>query len=426
MATLDLSLATQALITLVFESIRSSTAWPFADPDVTGLPPDAVAGDSAVGLYLYHLTEEPTLKNQAWSGRPDAPLRFSPMALNLHYVATAKSGLAEGLAPLREQLLLGLTARALRNHGTIDDLTVVNGVQVLPSGLRNAGNRLRVTLRPVPPNEAVSYWTAGSQPLRLAVYFDVSALLVEPDEPETGGGRVLTYGIQTFLGSAPRLDTSRSTVTFRVPGESVDRTAEVQPARVTYGQLASVLGNSLAGDAVTLVVRHGAWTDAEDADASWGVVASSDRVYFAPSHDVASRTAQPGTWTAAVRVTRNVAQPDGTTRPVAQLSNEVPWQLAPEVRTISAVAADGTFTVDGGPFSHNPLVTRMPQNVVRAYTGTTELALVTTTPLAPGQMRVVDDSRVELRLPDGFPRGAPMLLRLLVNGAESLPQWVRP
>src|SRR5207248_5580127 len=105
-------------------------------------------------------------------------------------------------------------------------------------------------------NEATNFWTVPNQPVRLAAYYEVSATLLEPDRPVVHMERVLRYGVQVFVNGAPRLDSSRSTVTFRVPGEALDRSAEVQPAEVATGESFSLQGTDLTGDSTTLVIRR--------------------------------------------------------------------------------------------------------------------------------------------------------------------------
>ena len=169
MALLDLSRVTKTLVKLIEESVKASPVWPAAQTlFVTGLPPDKLTGDNAVGVYLYHLAEEGTLRSQVWPGRPLAPPRFSPMALNLYYVLSAHSDVEGTGASYREQLLMGLAVKALHDYPTIDAATKIGGVSILDPGLAEGDNTLRISLRLVPPNEAVSYWTAGSQPLRLS------------------------------------------------------------------------------------------------------------------------------------------------------------------------------------------------------------------------------------------------------------------
>ena len=60
-----------------------------------------------------------------------------------------------------------------------------------------------MVLQPVQHNEAMTYWTAGSLPMRLALYYQASVVLLEPAPSVSRSGRVLTYGVYTFVRGAP-------------------------------------------------------------------------------------------------------------------------------------------------------------------------------------------------------------------------------
>ncbi len=421
MALLDLSLVTSALIKLLDENIKASPAWG-ATPglNVSGLPPDKLTGDAALGMYLYHLTEDAAHKNATWPGRPSAPIRYTPMALNLHYVLSARSDLESGLSPLREQLIMGLAVKTLHDYPIVDDSTQIAGVTIFPASLRGDENRLRIQSRPVPAPEAVTYWTAGSQPLRLSAYYEVLVILLEPEEPPTGGGRVLTYNILSFVGRLPRLDTSRSSVVFTVPNQSTPKTVEVQPAQCAFGDELTLIGTNLTGDQVSLLVRRPGAAEAVAVDPAWGGVAGADRFFATVRPTLNGAAVVPGTYGAVVKTTRAFQGSDGVTRHIEQLSNETPFSVVPAVMAISAVSPSGVFTVTGGVFQDPAL----PPAAVRVYLADVQLEVGTAGALDPAQFAVLDAQNVELRLPAGLTAGEFVPVRLVIHGAESPPRWV--
>jgi hypothetical protein len=423
MAFLDLGGVSRTLVKLLDETIKASPIWPpLQTPAVSGLPPDRLTGDNAVGIYLYHFSEDGAIRNQIWPGRPSAPIKFSPLALQLYYVLSAHSDLDVDQSPYREQLLMGLAAKALHDTPFIDENTRVGGVTILDSALMGAENRLRIAMRHVQANEAVSYWTAGSQPLRLCAYYEISIALIEPEEPPTGGGRVLTYGIQTFLSGLPRVDTSRSVVTFTVPGEATARKIEVQPAQVAPGDELVILGTGFSGGAVTLLVRRPGAPAPVEVDPAWGAYAGGDRVFATVQTTLAGEPLLPGAYTASVRVTRTLSLPGGGVRTLAQVSNETPFLVAPGIAAISAVAANGVFTMTGGPFMAAPVV---PASEVRIYAGDALLVPGTAATLAPGEAAVVSATSIEARLPAGLAPAQSVPVRIVIRGSESAPRWVQ-
>ncbi len=64
MPLLDASLVTQALVTLITQSVTvSPEAGKVPGFSVSPLSPDRLSGDHAIGLYLYYITENQQYKN---------------------------------------------------------------------------------------------------------------------------------------------------------------------------------------------------------------------------------------------------------------------------------------------------------------------------------------------------------------------------
>jgi hypothetical protein len=421
MALLDLSLVTKTLVEIVRRSIESSPAAPSQAVKVTALPPDRVLDDNQIGIYLYHLVEEPAVKNAVWRGRPERPIRFSPLGLLLHYVVTAHSESAESEGPYREQLLMGLTAKALHDYPIVDDETRVGGFKVVPVSMIGDENKLRISLRHVPANEAVSYWTAGSLALRLCAYYEVCVVLLEPDEPTTAGGRVLTWGVDTFIGGLPRLIASRSTVTFLIPGESTPRAIDVQPGQPAIDDRLTLLGTGLGGGAIELLVRGPGWPTPRAVGPTWGVSSLGDEVSAEVKADVDGAPTLPGTWAASLQIARTTTLADGTTKTTTLFSNEMPFQIVPRVVPGAPSPATRVFDVTGGLFMDAAL----PPAAVRASIAGVQLTPGSAGSLAPGEYAVKTPTAIEMRIPSEVASGQWAPVRVVINGSESPPAWVQ-
>jgi hypothetical protein len=94
---------------------------------------------------------------------------------------------------------------------------------------------------------------------RLALYYQVSAVLLEPERARSAAGRVLSYGVQIFAGTAPRLDGAQNTLDVQVPGLP-PQALVARPAEVPVGGQLVFTGYNLAGDATCLVLQHFQWT----------------------------------------------------------------------------------------------------------------------------------------------------------------------
>jgi hypothetical protein len=423
MALLDLSLVTRSLVRLVRLAIESSPAWPGGQTvHVTSKSPDQLTETNSLGIYLFHAVEQAAHKNLTWRNRPDAPIKFSPLALDLHYVVCAKSDLAEELAPYREQLLMGLALKALHDYPIIDDGTMIGPDLVLEPALLGGENRLRIALRHVPISEAVSYWTAmGERALRFCAYYEVSVVLLEPEEPARGSGRVFSYGIDVLAGGLPRLTGSRSTVRFTLPTETTAREVDVMPAQGAIGDELTFLGAALSGG-IELRVRGGTWPAARTVGAAWGVNGSDDRVFATVQADADGEPMFPGTYTGAVAVTKSGIRSDGTPYTTTRSSNQVPFVVTPAV-VVGPVTATGEFSVTGGLFA-DPRPTPIDV-LVRVAVGGIQL-VEGTLPLDEGTFVVTSPTELQVRLPQGVVAAQTPQLRIEVQGAESAPAWVLP
>jgi hypothetical protein len=419
MALLDLSLVTKTLVEIVKRYIAVSPAKPAQVVDVTSLPPDQLLQyDNSIGIYLYHLVEEAAFKNQTWPGRPSSPAQFSPIGLNLHYIVSTHSASDKSEGPYREQLLMGLATKALHDYPMVNDGTVVGGFPVMPTEMMGDDNRIRLALRHVPANEAISYWTAGSQPLRLSSYYEVSVVLIEPEEPGPPGGRVLTWGVDAFVGGMPRLTGSRCTIAFTLPTEPTPRTIEVQPAQVGLGDRFTLIGEALGNGSLDLFVRGPGVPEPRRVGAAWGVSASSGEVSAGVQADISGTPTIPGTYAASVEVARTITLANGLPHTDRVMSNETPFQVVPAV-SIGAVSATGVFAITGGLFA-DPNIP-----IVRTSIGGQQLVPGTYNALNAGEVAVHSATELQARIPAGVPSGAWLPVRVVINGSESAPRWVK-
>lgn len=415
MPILDVSKVTRAMTVLLEQGVAGSPVWGAGVPTVVPLPPDQVSGD-ALGFYLYHVGENPAYKNLPEPPGAGGRIRHTPMGLSLHYQLTAHHATDTALSLSQSQLLMGCALKVLHDHPVVDDTTRIGATNVLQSaGIDGTGSVLRVAIEPIPPADSVHYWTAGTKPLRLSAYYEITTVLLEPDEPPHRAGRVLTRDVRIFTRGAPHLDGTSSVRTFQPPGEPPSE-LEVRPAQVTYGGRFALHGTDLAGDEVALLLRPagGGGVLRPETD-PWGILATPDKVTAVVGRTADGRDVLPGVYGAAVEVVRGT----GSTAPRMR-SNEVPVMIEPEVTAVGAVQADGSVQVTGYPFVH----AGPPALEVEVFAGGSRLTERTTAgALQPGEFRATAATTLMLRLPAGTEPGLSPL-RILVNGAESPPRWI--
>ncbi len=413
----DLGAVTRTLINLVQNTVNASPGWPkspFPKLKVVPQPPDLLRSDATACIYMYHLTEDPQLKNR--EGPPGSPeLRFTPMPLQLHYVLSAHWDDSD-VSQLNEQLVMGLSMKALRDTPIVDAKTTAGGVPVFDPRM-GSDDRVRLYLNPIPAAEAVSYWTAGQSPLRLAAYYQVTIALLEPEDYAAFSGRVLSYSVFPLIGGRPRLDYTSSEITFTPPARP-PMTVAAQPAQVAQGDTLVLHGSGFAASPATLLIRAGAAADSSIADAAWNLKVKGDGTATAVVQAAASGTPiTPGIYSAQLRVSTLLKQRDGSQRAVTSVSNQSPFSVSPGVSGTSAIDGTGHFTISGTGFT--------PSAAVAVFLGEDALS-AGTGPLNPGEFSVTSATALAARLPAGLPSGAPVPLRIVVSGAESAPFWVTP
>ena len=419
---LDIALVTQALLNLIDKHVTSSPEAGKVTPlSVSALPPDRLSGDRVLGLYLYHVTEDAQYKNLPPPSADEPPIRYTPMGLNLYYMLTAHSDLAGNTGVETEQTMMGLAVKALRDYPVVDDTTTLGGAKVFPTALQGTDNRFRIVLQPVQHNEAMNLWQAGSQPLRLAVYYQVSVVLLEPEPVKSRTGRVLTYGVFTFTRGAPHLDGSRSVVTFTIPGETTPRNVDVRPAEAPITGKLTFIGSDLASDQTTLLLKNRRFPEPIEVGSDWGVVASEDKIFATVQGLAGGVTILPGMYSAIAKVVVRRQMPDKTLRDFSKTSNETPFVVTPRITSIAAPDAQGRVVVQGGIFQ----AVGISATAIEVYVGSHKLTLKTAATLNPGEFEVIDANNLRYRYPiPGLNAGAVAPFRLIINGAESAPNWV--
>src|ERR1700736_2004493 len=112
---LDISLVTKALQNLLKGRFETSPGFT-RTVNISALPPDRLKEvDDALGVYMFHLTEDAHFKNAPPVGTATPPVATTPMTLQLYYVITAHSKIPEDEASYFEQQVMGLAVKTLRD-----------------------------------------------------------------------------------------------------------------------------------------------------------------------------------------------------------------------------------------------------------------------------------------------------------------------
>jgi hypothetical protein len=161
---------------------------------VTTLPPDdgRVNEETGINLFLYRIHENPFTKNMDWRGNKVSPVRNSkpPLSLVLSYLLTAYA--KAGGTPqddVTAHQLLGNAMAILHDYPVLNDIHDSDfdaGLDAqFPPELRNAFDKIKVSMLPTTMDEFSKIWTGLSKAYRLSVAYEVSLVEIEPTTPPT-------------------------------------------------------------------------------------------------------------------------------------------------------------------------------------------------------------------------------------------------
>lgn len=410
MPTLDLGAVTKAYVELIKNVVATSPGWlPRLPPTVSPLPPEVLSGSvNAIGFHLYHVSENPSLKNQL-NTAADPRVRYSAMPVTLHFQLYASSATEDDAGFYLAQLMLGLAMRALHDWPVLKDSSRPGGADVMTTaGLSGQDNSLRIHLVPMDAKDSYEFWESSALGSRLAAYYEVSVVMLEPEEAPAPGPPVLVYQPEVFPAVAAQLDHSETTVAY-TDSDGVSAELLVRPAHVPAGHPVRLVGGPFIGDEVYVELERDGLT--LTSDDRWGVIASASDLSFVIPASVDGETPKPGIWTCSVRL---VTQ--GTYGPRTQRTGGVPVAIVPTVE-VSGPVGD-LWTVTGGPFQGGAI----DEGTVLVYVGADQLTATDAT-YDPGEYEIVDDSTLTFKVPTSTPSGS-VRLRILVEGAEAWPVWI--
>jgi hypothetical protein len=384
---------------------------------VSSLAPTVVPinGDGAVprlNLFLYQVTPNAAWRNVDLPSRDASGRRVSnpPLALDLHYLLTAY-----GIAELQAEVLLGYGMQLLHENPVLGREAIrtalnpspVSGA-LLPSvyqALRSADLAEQVEMLKITPSamnaeEMSRLWSALQAPYRPTAAFQVSVVLIEPQGPAISPLPVLTRG-RRILG------TERDEGVTVTPGlvppyptlESVLAAANPTPSTLQLGDVLTTRGHHLAGTARAIWLRN----DRLGIEQEIPLADSADEATFTFNVPSLPAALPVGLYQLQLRVLRvGEAEP--------RTSNPLPVALAPAITSFPPIA-----------------MTRSGANVLSVRIGCQpevrlgqKVTLLMDTREAPAQPFSANSATLDFEFADAPPAGGTPLLRLKVDGIESI------
>jgi hypothetical protein len=327
---------------------------------VNNLPPERPGSENdavCLNLYLYHVSHDADGGNELPLGVPGRyPIATRPMPLKLFYVMTAHGPRDDDTDLIADQQkLMGLALKSFHDFPVIDAMLSIDGTPVLDT---LEDRTIEIILRPVAPEESVSFWSIDQvRSARLAAFYEVRTALLPPEPVASASGVVADLALRVDPGGRAHLIAASADQVFTLPaalgGTSV--TSNRSPASValktgsvTPDMRMAVAGTGLGdGSDLAIVLRGGGLGSAAilvPADnANWAITLTRDGLALAvrPSAqakgDVGLQPVAilPGTYTIAARRSLKLKTEGNLVRTVEAESNRVSFAVAPHI--VSAV-----------------------------------------------------------------------------------------
>lgn len=372
---------------------------------VTTKPPSvARIGESGaqLNIFLYGTHHNPAFSNfpvpgEARSGENAHP----PLPLMLNYLITAYGANDDDISG---QQIMGRAMSILHDHpllGTTD----IEGI-VPDSGLQQQIERVRITPYTLSLDDMSKLWTSlHSAEYRLSTGYQVSVVLIESRRPNRAPLPVLRRGEQD-RGAAVTAAPSPSLSGFRFPN---------QKPGAELGDTLTLLGERLAADDVVIRFQHPLLVDPVDS-----MIFRPIDLFPEPNRTdteitvklpaQADDAAVGSKWPAGFyTVSLMIQRPNMP----AWTSNTLSMPLSPQIASVNpatAPAGDVVLTIECLP----KILT--DQRVLLVFGDRTITADSIVTPANPSAL-----TTLTFTVPNAVARAAPYVLRLRVDGADSIP-----
>jgi hypothetical protein len=443
------------------------------------LPTTLTSAQRTLNLYLYHAREDPSGRNLMPIGADFPPAPHTPLGLELFYLLTAHHHVAADVDAEMQQRLMGYAIKTFHDVALITDTTAVSGTPVMAQDVRGLGNRFEVVPRNPTPEEALSIWTTGNREFtRLAAYYGVRAVFLDPLPAKTESGIVLTVGTHVKPIGTLRLGDTHSSVRFALPdgspasAESTPATAFLVPPKTAPAphpwpnvNATVTIEMEASSSDLRVVLRHPAWRklsppidkivvdEALNAALDWTLAFAAPGVvlqiantlnYRDETGAVKSVAMYPGLCGVTIESVIDQTLQAGALRTQVQASNEASFIVAPRVQTEMSGTSGmppGIYRLAMGPGSMVAPGAGDPAfDIELAVNGEVYGRFAGTGDPPAGQYKVVPGQSfanpenppptvtrdaIDIRPFAAAPHGVDLPVRLAIGGAHAQPFWVR-
>ena len=145
---------------------------PISEPELIGLASPADKGDLKLTLYLYKVTESGEFRNSDVVVDRAGIARYSPMALNLHYLLTTHSNSEISSRAMDEQRILGRAMQVFYDNSIIR-------APKLKGSLEESDEEIRIVLENLPMDELSKIWSFSGIPYKPSIVYNVGPVYLD-------------------------------------------------------------------------------------------------------------------------------------------------------------------------------------------------------------------------------------------------------
>lgn len=444
MALSDLSLVTQSLITLLTERVKID----YPTIEVVAQSPDLLPDTTTntLSVYLYHAREDAHYKNAPAPGG-SGHISRTPLSLCLYYIVTAHD-YDESQKPrvLNEQKIMGYALKTMHDYPLITDSTQIGITTILHADLLGKDNHLQIVYRPVPPEEATSFWNSDDQRLiRFSAFYEVRVVLLEPEPTIQLPGYVLSVGNYILPIGVMHIASTHGTVRFEPPGGTTIA-LPASPARVAL-ELASPPAGEAANNQLVLrgarlggsrLILRSALFDTPGnqvvvdpaLNPDWEIKATSTQLTARVQNEVVlpgaiTKDVLPGTYGVSVQLVTTYALPRNQTKTLASRSNECPIALTPFVLTHDPVVGNAPAPVIINTSTETNLqAVALDDEIEVIVAGQVYTRVTGVDPPGLKEFKVTDLYEITIGAHFGDTDYGAYPFRLIIRGAEAPPFWI--
>jgi len=178
-----IGLVGEILKRLLRENLHNAFTDYFTTEDsVSLLSPKELEGTATnlVALFLYHVTENAYMKNQAAERLGPAQLRFPPLALNLYYLLTPFAGDGTTAIPGWDiHSILGRAMQVFYDNAILEGPALMDVLEKISQEIYfEQIENIRIILNSLPLDDLTKIWNSLDTPLRLSVCYEVRVVLI--------------------------------------------------------------------------------------------------------------------------------------------------------------------------------------------------------------------------------------------------------